>query len=97
MRFNFSWDPRKAQLNPVKHGVTFVQATSIFSDPNMLSIFDEGHSSSGEDRWITLGISSTGALLVVHHTYVQIDGMTAAIRIISSRKATIQEQRQYLE
>ena len=95
MQFNFSWDPSKARLNLHKHGVTFVQAASIFSDPNMLSIFDEGHSRS-EDRWITLGISSTGALLVVHHTYVQIDGTTAAIRIISSRKATIRERRQYL-
>ena len=96
MRFNFSWDPRKARLNFAKHGVTFVQAAGIFSDPNMLSIFDEGHS-SGEDRWITLGISSTGALLVAHHTYEQVDGATVAIRIISSRKATIRERRQYSE
>ena len=96
MRFNFSWDLRKARLNYAKHGVTFVQAASIFSDPNMLSIFDESHG-NGEERWITLGISSTGVLLVVHHTYVQSEETTAAIRIISSRKATRRERRQYSE
>ena len=96
MHYNFEWDPEKAKTNQKKHNVTFEQATTVFRDPRALSVYDLDHSNK-EDRWMTLGISAFGTLLVVHHTYQQIDKETIIIRIISSRKATQNEQYQYLE
>lgn len=96
MHYNFEWDPEKAKTNQKKHKVTFEQATTVFRDSRALSVYDLDHSDE-EDRWITLGISASGALLVVNHTYNQIDKETIIIRIISSRKATQNEKYQYLE
>jgi hypothetical protein len=96
MQFNFEWDPVKAKSNKKKHGITFEQSVSVFRDAGALSIYDSNHSGK-EDRWITLGISATGILIVVHHTYIQINKETVNIRIISSRKPTKQERRQYME
>lgn len=70
MRYEFEWDPGKAKQNAEKHRVTFDQATGVFRDPRAISIYDPKHGQD-EDRWVTLGICSTGALLAVHHTYVQ--------------------------
>ncbi len=67
MRYQFEWDTAKAQSNLTKHGIRFDQAAVIFRDPNALSLYDEEHSDD-EDRWVTLGISESGALWVVHHT-----------------------------
>lgn len=72
MRYEFDWDPNKEHANIRKHGLSFRQAASVFRDPNQLSMFDEGHSEK-EDRWITLGIDSTGILRVVVHTFEQVD------------------------
>jgi uncharacterized DUF497 family protein len=96
VQFNFEWDPKKAGLNRQRHHVTFEQAATVFRDPRALSIYDEGHSQP-EDRWITLGMSERGGLLVVCHTFKEIDPATVQIRIISSRKATQREIRQYWE
>jgi len=96
LEYFFEWDPKKAESNKVKHKVSFEQAATIFKDPRAISIYDEDHSGR-EDRWITLGISINGSLLVVHHTYQRIDEKAAAIRIISSRKATNKEKRQHTE
>lgn len=96
MQFNFEWDPDKAKSNRQKHKVSFELAATIFSDPTSLSIYDEEHSES-EDRWITLGISQNGNLLVVIHAFNEIDNETANIRIISARKATKRELKQYKE
>lgn len=96
MQYGFEWDPRKAAANAAKHGVLFEQAAMVFKDPNHLSLYDADHSEK-EDRWFTLGLGSTGALLVVHHTFVQSDAHTAIIRLISARKATKREQGQYSE
>ena len=96
MQFDFKWDPGKAVQNRRKHGVSFEQAATVFLDPHALSMFDEGHSDA-EDRWITLGISVAGNLLAVHHTFEEIEGTLVRIRIISSRKATRSETRQYSE
>ncbi len=96
MQFNFEWDPDKAKLNRQKHKVSFELAATIFSDPTSLTIYDEEHSES-EDRWITLGISQNGNLLVVIHAFNEIDNETANIRIISARKATKRELKQYKE
>jgi len=96
MRYNFEWDPEKARANKRKHKVSFELASTVFRDPKGISVFDSEHGES-EERWLTLGISATGALLVVHHTYDQLDDLMVRIRIISSRKATKRETKQYEE
>jgi uncharacterized DUF497 family protein len=73
MKYNFEWDPKKASQNSKKHKISFELSSSIFNDPQALSIFDREHSTSFEDRWITLGISENGNLLVVVHTYNEIN------------------------
>ena len=94
MNYDFEWDTKKARLNQRKHGVSFEQAATVFRDPCALSVFDETHSRL-EDRWITLGISVNGVLLVVHHTFEEMDRNTARIRIFSSRRPTKNESQQY--
>jgi uncharacterized DUF497 family protein len=72
MHYNFEWDPQKAISNKKIHGVTFEHATTVFRDPRAISIYDTEHSGD-QDRWLTLGASATGTLLVVHHTFQQIN------------------------
>lgn len=96
MRYRFDWDPAKEKANASKHNVSFRMAATIFGDPNQLSIYDQEHSEQ-EDRWITVGIDGSGVLRVVVHTFKQIDQDTCEIRIISARKATSREERQYAE
>ena len=66
----------------------------MFLDLNALSIFDSEHS-AGEDRWITLGMDRQGVMLVVSHTFRNVEEQTASVRIISSRKAKKAERKQY--
>jgi len=94
MKFDFEWDPEKAKANRRKHGVGFEHATTIFRDPRAVSLSDDVHSGT-EDRWVTLGISAGGGLLVVHHTFAEVNGNTIRIRIFSSRKAREKEIAQY--
>ena len=96
MRYKFGWDPAKEKTNISKHKVPFRRAATVFRDPNQLSIYDEEHSEY-EDRWITIGIDSGGVLRVVVHTFKQIDESLCEILIISARKATSREARQYRE
>jgi uncharacterized DUF497 family protein len=88
---SFIWDENKARDNLEKHKVSFEEAQTVFSDPNARMIFDTEHSSD-EERFILLGISSGLRLLVACHSYRE-DEML--IRIISARKATKNEQKQY--
>ncbi len=96
MQYNFEWDPKKAKINRKKHRVSFEHAATIFKDPKAISIYDREHSHK-EDRWITMGLTANSSLLVVHHTYEQIYENTVIIRLISSRKATKNEKKQYTE
>ena len=96
MRYYFDWDPSKAKLNRNKQGIGFEQASTIFLDPRMIAIFDSEHSEQ-EDRWATIGIDRNGILLVVIHTFQQLDADCCRIRIISARKATRKESKQYQE
>lgn len=93
MHYNFKWDPRKAIVNISKHGVSFERATEVLNDPLHLSIPDNEHSDQ-EERWITLGKLKNNEYIVVVHTFSEQAG-AANIRIISARKATKHEIKQY--
>ena len=94
MDYNFEWEPSKAAANRRKHRVSFEEAASVFLDPRGRSLFDDAHSEE-EDRWVTLGVSSVGRLLVVCHTFRKVNKATSIIRIFSCRKATRRESEQY--
>ena len=94
MQYNFEWDPTKAKSNFHKHKVSFERASEIFLDPFMLSIYDETHSSD-EDRWITIGKDRNNVTIVAIHTFRELDEETSTIRMISARRATRREDKQY--
>jgi uncharacterized protein len=97
MEYNFEWDPLKARRNILKHRVGFVEAAGVFKDAQAISIFDEDHSEQ-EERWITIGLDKSGQLIVVNHAYVLEENNKAAyVRIISARRATRKEQKQYYQ
>ena len=85
----FEWDPEKATNNIAKHGIGFIEASTIFGDPFELALADPAHSQD-ECRFISLGSSSGGRLLVVSYTE-----RGTFVRIISAREATSRERRQY--
>ena len=84
----FEWDPKKAQLNLRKHGIDFADATFIFEDD--LALTKRAPEIGGEIRYMTLGEDAYGDLLVVVYTWRE-----EQIRLISARRATGQERRQY--
>jgi uncharacterized DUF497 family protein len=88
---SFIWDDNKAVENHKKHKISFEEAQTVFTDQNARMIFDPEHSTN-EDRFVLLGISSSLKLLVVCHCFREND---MVIRIISARKATKYEQKQY--
>jgi uncharacterized DUF497 family protein len=90
----FDWDPVKAAANLAKHGVTFELAMRVFDDPLALSVLDRA-APAGEERWVTIGASVPAGLILVVHTHVELDQGAALIRIISARRPTRNEQRQY--
>lgn len=94
MRYNFDWDPVKEQKNIRKHKVAFRRAATVFRDPNQLSIYDEAHSED-EERWITIDVDGSGTLRIVIHTFEPVDKDACKIRIVSARKATTAEAKQY--
>lgn len=96
VQYNFEWNPEKATSNRGKHGVSFDEAVTVFRDARMLSVYDAEHSQA-EERWVSLGLSELGRLLVVCHTFLEIDQEMSVIRIFSARKATKTEVRQYEE
>jgi len=87
----FEWDPRKADSNQKKHGVSFQEAASVLGDTLSITYPDPDHSAK-ERRFITVGTSRLGRVLIVAHT-----DLRGNIRIISARKTTRQERRYYEE
>ena len=85
----FEWDPQKAKLNLSKHGVSFDEAVTTFYDP-LSATFDDPDHSVGEHRYITIGYSSRGRLLVVAHAE-----KGEILRIISARLATMHERKKH--
>jgi len=63
----FEWDPKKAETNSKKHGVTFQEAATVFGDPLAITFQDPDHSEA-EERQITFGLSLQKRLIVVSHT-----------------------------
>jgi len=96
VNYNFDWDPIKARDNVDRHGVAFEEAATVFKDPKAISIFDPDHSET-EDRWVTMGLSEKGGLLVVIHTFRKESKDAVTIRVISSRKTTKHETASYGE
>jgi len=94
MKYFFEWDTEKANSNFKKHKVKFEVATTIFRDPNALTIFDDEHSEH-EDRWITIGITQNSHLILVVHTFNIYNKNDIIIRIISARKASKNEMKFY--
>jgi uncharacterized protein len=87
----FEWDPDKAASNDKKHGVTFLEAATIFGDALAVTFIDPDHSVS-EQRCLTFGLSRFDRLLIVSHT-----DREGRIRIISARTMTRQEVKIYEE
>jgi len=85
----FEWNLDKAESNYRKHGVSFEEAATIFNDSLSVTFPDPDHS-IGESRYVIIGVSRFGQLLIVAHT-----NQGEKIRIISARKATRQERRFY--
>ena len=87
----YEWDPAKAAANAKKHRVSFEEAASVFLDVSALTFWDPDHS-AGEDREITIGRSVQQRILFVAHA-----ARKDRVRIISVRRATSRERRQYEE
>ena len=86
---DFEWDQRKARSNQSKHGISFLEATEVFSDDYSSCVHDPDHSYD-EDRYLLFGESLTGDHLVVSFTEI-----ADTIRIISARPMTRQERNAY--
>ena len=88
--YSFEWDNNKNIINKAKHGVSFEEAKTVFYDEEALVEYDDLHSDV-EERFRILGCSNIGNILVVVHCIRK----EAVIRIISSRKATSYERKNY--
>jgi uncharacterized protein len=88
---NFEWDPAKARQNRRKHRVSFQEAATVFGDPLAVTYPDPDHSTS-EHRFITVGMSSAGQVLIVAHV-----DRNEHVRIISARKTTKRERQHHEE
>ena len=86
---DFEWDDAKAESNAEKHGVSFAEAMTVFADTLSVTGYDPRHSDE-EDRFLTMGMSVDGRLLLVSHT-----DRGDAVRIISAREASRREQKDY--
>jgi uncharacterized protein len=89
----FTWSSKKYRGNVAKHGITFEEAATTWLDPFAIEHFDELHAAA-EDRWLRIGWSLRGALLVVWSTEREADRQTV-IRIIGARRASRKELRLY--
>ncbi len=89
----FEWNTEKNRSNWEKHGVSFEKAQELFGDPLHLSLLDERFSYFKE-RWITMGQTHEGDIVIVTHLY-NVEQEDEKIRIISARIATGKERKEY--
>jgi len=87
----FEWDTRKDKSNQKKHGISFIEAQSVFYDEYAIQFFDAEHSTHTEERFLMLGMSANERLLLICHCVRN----NNTIRIISARKATNTESKSY--
>lgn len=91
MKLTFEWDEVKARENLIKHKVPFDEGKTVFNDPFLLTYPDVDHSET-EERYVNIGVSAKDRILVLIHAERQ-----GKIHIISCRKATVRERRNYEE
>jgi uncharacterized DUF497 family protein len=84
---NYQWDLKRAETNRKKHGIRFSDAVSVFSDERMITIEDDD---PDEQRFVAVGMDAFGRILVVVYSW-----RSEEIRIVSARRATKRERRQY--
>lgn len=94
METRFEWDPTKAASNLRKHGVSFDTAVRAFADPHAL--VEQDRIENGEERWQTIGVVEGVVMLLVAHTVSDQEDIEV-IRIISARRANLEERRRYEE
>lgn len=87
----FEWDPNKARTSLRKHHIAFREAATVFRDPLSITFYDPDHSEH-EERYIIVGLSTSGRLLIVSHT-----DLGDRIRIINARELTRAEREEYEE
>jgi len=87
---NFEWDPRKARENVAKHAIEFADAVGVLEDPYALTMLD---AYEHEERWVTLGRDFLDRVVVLSWTWASAE----LIRLISARRATPKQRRQYAE
>ncbi len=87
----FEWDEEKAEANVAKHGVSFEEAKTIFDDPLYVDFYDPDHSQD-EHRYIMIGLSNQGRLLIASYA-----GRNDTIRMITARQVTRSEREAYEE
>jgi uncharacterized DUF497 family protein len=92
MDVKFEWDPAKAQSNLRKHGVSFEEAATVFWDPLAATALDARSEEETEVRFVTVGTSKLGRLLVIAHC-----DRGEVVRVISARKPTQRERLAYEE
>ncbi len=90
-KITFEWDDKKAKSNLKKHGIAFEEAQSVFYDDQAIQFWDEKNSKK-EDRFLMLGLSNKFRILLVVHCFRESE---STIRIISARKATKNEMKEY--
>ncbi|MTJ48428.1 BrnT family toxin [Dolichospermum sp. UHCC 0259] len=90
-KITFQWDEEKNKINQQKHGISFEEAESVFFDDYAVQFWDEEHSEE-EERFLLLGISYKMRILLVVHCFREEDSI---IRMISARKATKNETKEY--
>jgi len=87
----FEWDLKKAAINFKKHGVSFEEAVTVFGDSFSLTFSDPDHTHD-ESRFLTVGLSGNGRVLIISHT-----DRAENVRIINARKMTKRERKFYEE
>jgi len=92
-KLRFTWDEKKNRANIRKHGISFEEATTSFSDEYAREFYDPDHSED-EDRFLLLGLSARLRVLVVSHCFRESETL---VRIISARKADKLEEHDYWE
>jgi len=95
-QYQFEWDEIKASANVSKHGVSFELATTVFADPGLLTMADMTHGAT-EERWFSVGLAGDGKMISLAYLWSESEPPITKVRLISARRATPAEIRQYKE